>query len=214
MGYQYILFDLDGTITDSAPGIYNSVRYALQKMNIEVDEGGLRKFVGPPLINSFRDFYGMSQEQAEMGVRLYREYYSQKGLFENEVYTGIPELLKTLHSYGKTVLLATSKPETFAKQILTYFGLDMYFAFCGGSTMDNTRSAKADVIQYVLREQNILNLKDAVMIGDREHDVLGAKACGLDCIGVLYGYGNREELKQAGVKKIVETAEELLEILI
>ena len=213
--YQYILFDLDGTLTDPGLGITNAVMYALKKFNIEVKErSSLYKFIGPPLLESFEKFYGLSEEESQQALKYYREYFKPYGLYENEVYAGIEELLKTLKEHGKTVLLATSKPEEFAREILRHFGLDKYFDFAAGATMDEKRVKKADVIAYALESCQISNLSEVVMIGDREHDVLGAKENGLDSIGVLYGYGNYEELKAAGADYIVEKPEEILRIIL
>ena len=213
--YQYILFDLDGTLTDPGLGITNGIMYALKKFNIEVEErASLYKFIGPPLLESFEKFYGLSEEECQQAVKYYREYFKPYGLYENEVYAGIEELLKTLKESGKTVLLATSKPEEFAREILRYFGLDKYFDFAAGATMDEKQVKKADVIAYALENCQVSNLSEVVMIGDREHDVLGAKEKGLDSIGVLYGYGDYEELKAAGANYIVEKPEEVLRIVL
>lgn len=212
--YQYILFDLDGTLTDSGMGIVNSVAYSLQKKGIDVeDKEELLKFVGPPLIESYRRYYGYSMEEAVEMVDIYREYYGTKGLYENSVYEGIEEVLKVLKERGKVLVVATSKPEEYARKIVEYYGLAKYFMYVAGSNMDETRTKKAEVIAYALESCNIQNTNEVVMIGDRKHDVLGAKAMGLDSIGVLYGYGSREELEAAGADRIVESAEDLIRIL-
>ena len=212
--YQYILFDLDGTLTDSGMGIVNSVAYSLQKKGIDVeDKEELLKFVGPPLIESYRRYYGYSMEEAVEMVDIYREYYGTKGLYENSVYEGMEEVLKVLKERGKVLIVATSKPEEYARQIVEHYGLSKYFMYVAGSNMDETRTKKAEVIAYALESCNIQNMNEVVMIGDRKHDVLGAKAMGLDSIGVLYGYGSREELGAAGADRIVESAEDLIRIL-
>ena len=175
--YTIILFDLDGTLTDSAPGILNSVRYACRKLGLPIPgEETPRRFLGPPLIASFR------------------EYFPTKGLFENEVYPGVPALLADLKAAGKTVILATSKPEAFARRIMEHFDLARYCDFICGATLDETRTDKAEVIAYALETAGITDKSRAVMVGDREHDVLGAKKNGLPCIGAVYGYGTAEEL--------------------
>ena len=198
--YQYILFDLDGTLTDPGIGITNSVMYALKKFGIEVeDRAALYKFIGPPLMDSFERFYGFSKEDSALALQYYREYFKPYGLYENEVYEGTRELLEELKKRGKKLILATSKPEEFAKEILRHFDLLQYFDFVGGASMDEIRNKKADVIAYALENCGITDLSAAVMVGDREHDVLGAKQVGLKCIGVLFGYGDREELEAAGV---------------
>lgn len=208
--YQYILFDLDGTLTDSGPGIVNSVAYSLEKKQIPVeDKARLYKFVGPPLVESYMKEYGFSKEGAAQMVDIYREYYGAKGVFENAVYEGIEELLKKLNEAGKNLIIATSKPEPYARLIMKHFGLDKYFTYIAGSNMDETRTKKAEVIRYALKSCGITELEKAVMVGDHEHDVIGAKEVGLSCIGVLYGYGDRKELEDAGADWILETVEDL-----
>ena len=209
--YKYILFDLDGTLTDPGTGITNSVAYALARWNIHVeDRRTLYRFIGPPLQDSFREYYGFSPEDALKAVDVYREYFREKGLYENEVYPGVEEMLKTLKAQGKTLILATSKPEEFAIRILKHFGLDGYFTVMAGATMDPSRSKKGDVITYALRQGGVSALSTAVMIGDREHDIFGAKQNGLDSMGVLFGYGDRDELEKAGATYIASTVEEIL----
>lgn len=208
--YQTILFDLDGTLTDSGPGITNAVAYALEKWGIYVeDRTTLNVFVGPPLKDSFTRYYQFSPEDCDKAVKYYREYYQDKGLLENEVYPGIRELLKYLKDTGRTLVLATSKPEPFTRKIMEHFELDQYFDLIAGASMDEKRVEKADVIRYALSEGEFSDLTDAVMIGDRMYDILGAKENGLDSIGVLYGYGSREELESVNANQIVETVEEL-----
>ena len=203
--YNYILFDLDGTLTDPGIGITNSVMYALKKFNIDVeDRATLYKFIGPPLLESFEKYYGFSKEESELALTYYREYFKPKGLYENEVYEGIEAVLTELKSRKKVLIVATSKPEAFAVEILQHFHLDRYFDFIAGATMDENRTKKADVIAYALEQCKITDKASAIMIGDREHDVLGAKQVGLDSVGVLYGYGNYEELENAGATYIVE----------
>lgn len=203
--YQTILFDLDGTLTNSELGVTNSVAYALAKYGIEVpDKKALRVFIGPPLRDSFERFYGFSKEESLKAVEAYREYFSEKDLYENEVYLGIPELLASLKQAGKQLIVATSKPEKFSVQILKHFGLYDYFDFVAGATMDGSRSRKSDIIQYALEQNQITDLESTLMIGDREHDVLGAQAQRIDSIGVLYGFGSREELEKAGVTYIAQ----------
>lgn len=213
--YQYILFDLDGTLTDPGIGITNSVMYALKKFQIEVeDRTTLYKFIGPPLKASFEKYYGFSKEESELALQYYREYFKPKGLYENQVYKGVRELLTELKSRNKTLILATSKPEEFAIEILRHFDLYKYFDFVAGATMDSSRVKKEDVILYALQSYGVSDLSSAIMIGDREHDILGAKQVGLDSIGVLYGYGDYEELKEAGATYIVENTEDILKIIL
>ena len=212
--FKYILFDLDGTLTDAAPGITNSIKYALNKFGIsEPDEHKLRACLGPPLITSFTEFFGLTEEDALKGVEYYREYFRPYGIFENEVYTGIPQLLKKLKEQDKTLIVATSKPEPFAVQIIEQFKMDKYFDYIAGSNLDNTRSKKADVIRYALESVNISDCSAAVMIGDRKHDIIGAKEAGLRSIGVLYGYAAVNELEQAGADFIAKTPKDIFDII-
>ncbi|WP_019805116.1 HAD family hydrolase, partial [Streptococcus mutans] len=193
--YQTILFDLDGTLTNPALGITNSLAYALEKFNIEVtDKKELYRFIGPPLQDSFENFYHFSKEDSLKAVDFYRDYFRHKGLYENEVYQGIPDLLERLKAQGKKRLVATSKPERFARQILKHFELFDYFDLVAGASMDGSRRLKGDVIAHALTSAQIADPSSAIMIGDRKHDIIGAKENNLDAIGVLYGFGNREEL--------------------
>lgn len=210
---RYIFFDLDGTLTDPMLGITSSVQYALSKFGISVRYlKELIPFIGPPLKESFQRFYGFSDEQADEAVAYYREYFSPKGIYENEIYAGIPELLEDLSDAGFELAVATSKPGVYAERILKHFGIDEYFSLVVGSELDGTRVQKAEVIQHVLDVYGIAG-KDAVMVGDREHDIKGAAACGVTSIGVLYGYGSRTELMEAGADHIVTTVKELREWL-
>lgn len=214
MDYKYVLFDLDGTITDSGVGIINSIVYALKKYGIEVeDKSQLNKFVGPPLSDSFEKYYGFSKEKAIEAVDYYREYYRDKGLFENLIYDGFEDLVKALKGNNKELVVATSKPEIFAKQILEHFNLSKYFTYIAGSTLDGTRVKKGDVIRYALENCEIKDLSQVIMVGDREHDVIGAKQVGIKSIGVLYGYGDREELEEAGADFIAENVMDILDVL-
>ena len=213
--YKYILFDLDGTITDSALGITNSVKYALNKLNAPIPPyETLCKFIGPPLLDGFRDICGFDAEKAQEAVKLYREYYETTGLYENAVYDGIPEFLRALKEKGKTVILATSKPEKFARLILEHFNLIQYFDCAAGATIDETLNKKDAVIAYALKECNITDKSLAVMVGDRHHDIFGAKQNGISCVGVLYGFGSLEELTAAGADYIAENIDVLYKILL
>ena len=209
--YDYLLFDLDGTLTDPAEGITNSVIHALKKWGIEVsDKRELYCFIGPPLSVSFKKYFGFSDEDSLKCVEYYREYFRDRGIFENRVYDGIPELLDRLRKEGKTIILATSKPEKFAKQILEHFDLSKYFDFVAGASMDESRNKKEDVIRYALEMSRVTDSSRALMIGDREQDIVGARLNSLDSLGVLYGYGDREEHTAAGATYIAETVEDIL----
>ncbi len=204
--YNTILFDLDGTLTDPVQGIINSVIYSLRKMGIEeTDRESLKKFIGPPLADSFREYYSLSDEKAVQAVEYYREYFKAKGMFENSVYDDIETLLKSLNDKGKTLIIATSKPEEFSLQILEHFDLSKYFKYIAGATLDGSRSAKADVIKYALEKCGITDKEHTIMIGDRKHDIIGANENGIDSIGVLFGYGDIDELKNAGASYIAES---------
>jgi phosphoglycolate phosphatase len=212
--YNWILFDLDGTLTDPGEGITNSVAYALKKYGIEVsDKSELYKFIGPPLKDSFMKYYGFSETQAEQAIAYYREYFRDTGIFENMVYEGIEHLLRQLHADDKKIVLATSKPEEFAVRILKHFNLSKYFAVVAGASMDSSRSKKGDVIAYALSMCGDIDKSTAIMIGDREHDIIGAKENGLKSIGVLYGYGSEDELKTCGADYIIEKPCHILMLL-
>lgn len=214
MKYEYIFFDLDGTLTDPGMGITNSVMYALEKFGIvETDRTKLYKFIGPPLVDAFEEFYGFSEEDAWKALAYYREYFSTKGLYENEVYEGVKEMFDVIVGMKKKIVLATSKPEKFAKEILRHFGLDSYFDFVAGATMDESRNKKEDVIEYALRSLHITDTSKVLMVGDRKHDVLGAKKFDIDSVGVLYGYGDYKELTTAGATYIAEKVEDIIKVI-
>ena len=214
MKYENILFDLDGTLTDPGLGITNSVMHALRKFGIhESNREKLYPFIGPPLLDSFMTFYGMTREQAEEAIAGFREYFSVQGILENEPYPGIHETLARLKERGRRLVVATSKPEPFALRILDHFGLRQYFTLVAGSTMDESRVRKGDVIHYALSRLPGAVPENTVMVGDRKHDVLGAKENGLACVGVLFGYGGRQELEEAGAAAIAGTMAELEAIL-
>ncbi|HHW4959869.1 TPA: HAD family hydrolase [Streptococcus suis] len=212
--YQTILFDLDGTLTDSGQGILNSVAYALEKMGIEEpDTANLNRFIGPPLYESFSRFYQLNPEDTQSAVDAFRVYFKEKGMFENQLYPGIIPLLEELRTAGKTLVIATSKPEIFAKQILEHFGIAHYFDVIAGASLDSSRISKADVISYAISQLEAFP-NHAVMIVDREHDIEGAHKHQLPAIGVLYGYGNKQEFEKAGATMIVETVQDLKRILL
>lgn len=206
---SYVLFDLDGTLTDPGLGITNSVMHALRRFGVEPPEREkLYPFIGPPLLWSFHQFYGFDEQQCADAVRYYREYFADRGIFENTLYPAIPQALRRLQAAGLRLAVATSKPEDFAKRIITHFGLEPYFELVVGSLMDEKRTAKAEVIALVLEKLGA-QPGQCVMVGDREYDVLGAKQNGMACIGVLYGYGSRAELEAAGADQIAATPEDI-----
>ena len=211
---KYILFDLDGTISDPKMGITKSVRYSLKSFGIEIDNTDeLTPFIGPPLRDSYKKFYGFTDSEAETAVAKYREYFAETGIFENTLYNGIAEMLKALKTLDKTLVIATSKPTVYAVRILEHFNIGDYFKFVSGSELDGTRSKKDEVIAFAMKNCGITSADSTIMVGDREHDIIGAKKSGIDSVGVLYGYGDYDELSNAGATYIVESVEKLLEHL-
>jgi phosphoglycolate phosphatase len=213
MTYRYCLFDLDGTLTDPGIGITNSVMYALKKFDIiEPDRKKLYPFIGPPLLESFQKYYGFTEIQANDAIEYYREYFRAGGIFENSVYEGIPEMLGELKRREVFIALATSKPYEFALEILKHFDLYQYFDYVGAATMDGRISKKADVIRHLLGELGDIDARSVLMIGDRDQDIEGAKANGLHCVGVLWGYGSNDELMGAGADYIVSAPSDILSL--
>ena len=213
MAWRHIFFDLDGTITNSALGITNSIIYARKKWGLPPGTNAdYYKFIGPPMPQSYEEFWGFSHEDAVRFLEDYREYFGRIGLFENEVYPGIPELLQALRAAGKHLYIATTKPTGFSEQIAERFGFAPYFDTISGSDLklDNTKYA---VIRNA-RDACHVDMTDAVMVGDKSHDVEGAHEHGIPCIGVTWGFGGRPELEAAGADFIVETAEELSALLL
>ncbi|MGN0298196.1 MAG: HAD family hydrolase [Lachnospiraceae bacterium] len=215
MDKQYILFDLDGTLTDPMVGITKSVQYALKHFGIEVNDlKKLTPFIGPPLKDSFMERYDFSEEEAEEAVRIFREYFVPQGMFENEPYEGIKDFLEHLVDAGKVLFVATSKPVDFAERILEKFDLDQYFEYICGATIDEKRTSKIDVIAYLIEECQLIDMDELIMVGDTKYDIWGAKEFGIRSVGVLYGYGDRDELEEAGADYIAKNLEELEEILL
>ena len=214
MRYQYLLFDLDGTITDPKVGITTCVQYALEHFGIhEPDNDKLEPFIGPPLQDSFEQFYA---ETAKQAVAKYRERFQTVGLYENEIYDGMADLLKTLKEGGCRLAVASSKPTVFVKKILEHFDVAQYFDVVVGSELDGSRTKKEEVVQEALRQldpKGQASSGQMVMIGDRCFDVQGAKAHHLDSIGVAYGYAAEGELQQAGATFVVDTVQQLKELL-
>ena len=212
--FDYIFFDLDGTLTDPALGITNSFIHALTYFGMEIPSyETLCTFIGPPLPDTFKNLLGFSEEKVAEGVKKYREYFSEKGLFENSVYPGIPELLAKLKANRKKLVVATSKPEEFSVKIIEHFELAQYFENVCGSLMDESRSKKDQVIEYAIERNGIKDRSKILMVGDRKHDMIGAKKCGLSACGVLYGYGDFEELKSNGADMIAKDVKDLKVLL-
>jgi len=215
MKYKYILFDLDGTLTDPKIGITKAVQYALGKNNIvEESLDSLEKFIGPPLKDSFAEFYSFDEKRIVDTIQYYRKYFTEKGIFENEVYSGILDLLRELKNRDCKIAVATSKPTVFANTVLKHFGMMGYFDLVVGSNLDGSLGNKAEIINCVIEGLKIKNLKEIIMIGDRKYDVIGAEKNNIDSIGVLYGYGSLEELEGARPTYIVDSISQLSKLLI
>ena len=218
--YKIILFDLDGTIIDQGVGIVNSVLYALEKFNIKVEnKEELYKFIGPPLHKSFEEFYGFSEEQAMKAVDYYREYYRDKGIYQTEIYAGIEKTLRQLKDNNKILAISTSKPQVFTEKILKFLNIIDCFDVIAGANLDGTRSDKAQIIEYAINQCNELknitfDLSQVIIVGDRKHDIIGAKTIGIDSLGVLYGYGSKEELTTAGATYLVSTPQNIVDVLL
>lgn len=212
---KILLFDLDGTLTDPKEGITKCVQYALKHFGIESETEELMCFIGPPLVDSFKEFYKMSEDDALVAVEKYRERFRDIGIFENGVYVGISHMLRKCKDMGYIIGLATSKPEEFAIRILEKYELAKYFDEITGSTMDGSRNNKTDVIREAFARMNITegNIDEVLMIGDREHDIIGAKNCGIESVGVNFGYASDGELQAAGADYIVDSVKELEDLL-
>lgn len=213
---KYVLFDLDGTLTDPGLGITNSVMHALDRFGIEKPpREDLYCFIGPPLTDSFNKKFGIPVERAPEAIGYFREYFADKGILENDIYPGIPELLEALHEKGDKVILATAKPLRFAERILDYFGIAKWFDYVAGNDMAETYMKKSDLLNDIFAALGLGpgDLADCLMVGDRNHDIEGAHEAGIKAVGVLYGYGSREELEGAGADFVAETVEELGRIL-
>lgn len=211
--YKHILFDLDGTLDDPFEGITKSVQYAMRRFGVEADRSKLGGFIGPPLTDSFIKYFSLTEERAKLAVDYYREYYRPTGIFEVSIYEGIPELLSSLCDAGYDIVLATSKPKVFADMILEKFDLAKYFSATFGSELDGTRVKKGEVINYAFKNHQ-MDKSCAIMVGDRQHDVIGAHECCIPCIGVTFGYGDRAEHIACGADFIADSVDELKKLLL
>lgn len=213
--YDTALFDLDGTLTDSAEGILNCARFALKEMGRDIPSDEiLKRFLGPPLVVSFHEYCGMSEQEAKEATRLFRVRYTDTGLFENRPYKGVREMLERLKAGGIRLATATSKPEDYARRILEKFDLLGYFDFLGAATFDETRHDKIAVLKYTLESLGIKDTDKAVMVGDRSNDIEGAHSFGLKCIAVRYGYGNDEEFKKSKADFTADTPNEVADMIL
>ncbi len=213
--YNVIAFDLDGTLTNPERGLIASFSYALDKMGIPYEsKESLKRFIGPPLYDEWRRVYGFTQEKATEALLVFREFYAVYGWWDNEMYEGVPEMLNALRSSGKRLLLATSKPEIFAKKILDLFKISEYFDFIGGASTDKTRDKKHEVLEYGLDALGITDRSECILVGDRIYDAEGARVCGMDSLGVLYGHGSREEIEASGFTAVCESVSDIVKILV
>lgn len=209
----HIFFDLDGTLTDSKPGIINGYMHSLKSLGLTADPKDLNAFIGPPIRDCFRNAYGFDEETVARAVESYRAYYREVGYRENRPYEGIPEMLRQLYEAGKTLVLATAKPDYFAEKIVRLFNLYGYFSFIGAAEMNGKRNSKADILRYAHAHVGAPDMAACLMVGDRSHDVEGAHAVGMACAGVLYGYGGQQELEEAGADFLIPTVRELTAFL-
>lgn len=214
--YNYVFFDLDGTLTQSEFGILNSVAFALEKLGIKVDnKESLKKFIGPPLAASFRDFFGMDEENIEKAIGYYRECYNGGEIFNAPLYDGIEETLKTLSDKGVKMFVVTSKPAHMAKKIIEHFDISKYFEDVVGPDLKDRSYSKKELVEAAINKTtDTPNLKDYIMIGDRCFDIEGAVGNNIDSIGVIYGYGNREEFEEAGATYIIDKPKDILEVVL
>ena len=212
--YDVILFDLDGTLTDPEHGLCESYYYGLTKSGVKIsDKKALKKYIGPTLVDIWQDDFGFTREEAISAIERFREYFSVYGWWDNRVYAGVPGMLANLKASGKTLALATSKPEVFARRILTKFNLIEYFDFVGAASLDGSRDKKWQVIEHVLECAGNPERSRCVLVGDRCFDAEGAAKCGIDSVGVLYGMGSREELESSRFTYIVKTVDDVVDLL-
>ena len=209
--FRTILFDFDGTIMDTSEGIFNSFDYALESFGIELPgHEAYKKMVGPPLMYSFQTFYGFDEEKAKLAMKRYREYYTPKGVYQASVYPGVADMLRELKNRGYDICLATSKPERYARELLERDSLDGFFTLIAGSDINETRVKKSEIVRFVLDSLEIKEPGTCVMVGDRLYDAEGAALNGVPCVGVLWGFGSKEELVEA---KCIATAADTDELL-
>lgn len=216
MNYKYIVFDLDGTLSDPYVGITNSVKYSMKKMGREIPDGfDLSLFIGPPLYFSFEEFFCMSKEDSAVAVDFFREYYNEKGLYENVIYDGISSLLQSIKDGGGVALVGTSKPQIFAERVLHDIGIYEYFDEISGADMSESHSSKEHIIRRALELAGVneSEYSKCLMVGDRRFDIEGANLCGIHSVGVTWGYGSKEELVGEGATFTADTPKELSKII-
>lgn len=211
--YNVIAFDLDGTLTNPERGLLSAFVYCFKKLGVPYDsKDSLKKYIGPPLYDEWQKDFGWSFEEASFAVEVFREYYNIYGWWDNEVYDGIEELLTTLKSQGKKLVVATSKPEVTAKKVLRHFGLDKYFDYIAGASMNGSEDLKWQILNRALSAVDA-EKSEAILVGDRKYDAEGAKICGIDSLGVLWGHGSRRELEEAGFAYIANSPDEIIKII-
>ena len=213
--YEYIAFGLDGTLTDPEVGLVKGFMYAFDRVGIEYGAPEtLRRYIGPPLHEEWKREYGFTEEEAANAIAIFREYYDEYGWAENKVYDGIVDMLERLKAAGKKIVLATSKPENTARRIMALFELDKYFDFMGGASTSSTRDKKWEVLEYSLASAGATDMSKCILVGDRKYDAEGAKICGVDSLGVLWGHGTEEEIEAAGFTYAVSTPGEVADLLL
>ena len=217
MSYSHIIFDLDGTITEPEKGITNGLRYALDRLGYEIkSHEELYKFIGPPLSESFRDFCGFSEEKTGEAIALYREYYSDRGILENDLMPGVRDALDVMYKQGKHLYIATSKPYPFTVKILEHLDIKDYFEYVSGASMDGKTGTKIEVLEQLIQNTNLsehISNGEVIMVGDRKFDINGAKHFGIAGMGVMFGYGSREEFEAADADYIVNNSQEMLAVI-
>ncbi len=212
---KYIFFDLDGTVIDSKPGVFASLRYAFERMQLsDLTDAQLMPFLGPPLMESFAHFCGLDEQSAKQAYAYFSDFYAKQGVGMNTLFAGVELAVKTLFENGKSIFLATSKNEKHAARILEDHHLAQYFTDISGAVLAENRSKKIEVLQHAMRKNRITQRKKCLMIGDRKYDIAGAKLAGISAAGVLYGYGSRQELMDAGADVLFETADDIVKCLI
>ena len=212
--YDGIIFDFDGTVADTGDGIFHGVYAALDELGIaRPPKEVLRYFIGPPLNDSFHKLFGLNEEECDFAISVYREYYSRRGIYELEVYEGMEELLQDLKALGLPLGVASAKPEVFLKKVINHMGFNKYFEIVAGHPLNNKHPDKSAVIKRAAEALKTEDIKKVLMIGDTRFDILGAKSLGMDSVGVLFGYGSKEEFEAAGADYLVEKPADILKLL-